>query len=323
MKPNESWVLFETEGSGMKRPIYTVEIAAQTMRGWEPEGTKFRVLLNHEVPIEPQTAAVHGYTEEHLRQHGQDPRLAHALFRDYVGSRPVVSHNLPMDWDRLLVPEFQRLGIPPAGARGFCALTLARRALPEASSFSLSALNKRYQLIGGGLRGAAPDVEALVVLFQKWIGPRLTAAGVVGFEAVAEFSRRTPPAKCRQIIEAAMRDAALPAVSTPDAPPPSPEASLAEFNQLVRDIMADGVMTTAEFLILMDWLRDCPHTEVYPINRLQEAVERVSAVDGCVSSADQERLEKAMKYYLETGKAPPRPGDSESGAATVPSPAVP
>jgi hypothetical protein len=188
-------------------------------------------------------------------------------------------------------------------------LTLARRVLPEASSFSLSALNKRYQLVEGDLRGAAPDVEAVVKLFQNWYGPRLTAAGIVGFQAVAEFSRQTPPAKCRKLIEAAVANQALPVPSTPPPPPRTPADYLAEFNQLVRDIMADGVMTTPEFLIMMDWLRDCPHTEVYPVNRLQEAVERVTAQDGQVTAEDQERLEKAFRYYLETGKAPPRPGE--------------
>ncbi len=307
MNTNEEWIILEAEASGMKRPLYVVELAAQRMRGWEPEGTRFRVLINHGIPIELQAQAIHGYTEDYLRQHGQDPLLAHSLFRDYVGSRPVVSHNLPMDWDRLLLPEFKRLGIPPAGVRGFCALTLARRVLPEASSFSLSALNKRYHLVDGDLRGAAPDVEALVRLFQNWYGPRLRAAGVIGFKAVAEFSRQTPPAKCRKFIEEAIKDKVLPVPSTPETPPPSPAGVLQEFKQLVHDIMADGVMTTAEFLVLMDWLRDCPYTDVYPINRLQQAVERVTAKDGKVTAEEQQRLEQALNYYLETGKAPPPP----------------
>ena len=316
MRNDEPWVVFEVEASGMKRPLYAVEIAAQRMRGYEPDGVRFRVLLNHGVPLDPGAQAVHGYTEDYLRQHGQEPRLAHSLFREYVGARPVVSHNLPMDWDRLLLPECERLGIPAPGVRGFCALTLARRALPEASSFSLSALNKRYRLVEGDLRGAAPDVEAVVRLFQNWYGPRLTAAGIVGFQAVAEFSRQTPPARCRKLIEAAVANLVLPVPSTPAPPARTPADYLAEFNQLVRDVMADGVMTTPEFLILMDWLRDCPHTDVYPINRLQEAIERVTAREGQVTAEDQERLEKAFRYYLETGKAPPRPGEEGTQPTT-------
>ncbi len=286
------------------------------MRGYQPDGVRFRVLLNHGVPLEPGAQALHGYTEDYLRQYGQEPRLAHSLFREYVGARPVVSHNLPMDWDRLLLPECARLGIPAPGVRGFCALTLARRVLPEASSYSLSALNKRYQLVEGHLRGAVPDVEALVKLFQNWFGPRLTAAGIVGLQAVAEFSRQTPPDKCRKRIEATVANQVLPVPATPPSPPRTPADYLAEFNQLVQDIMADGVMTTPEFLIVMDWLRDCPHTEADPISRLKEAVERVSARDGQVTAQDQERLEKAFRYYLETGKAPPRPGEGDTKSPT-------
>ena len=309
MKPNEEWVVFECEASGMKKPLYAVEIAAQRMRGYEPDGMRFRVLLNHGVSIEIQAQALHGYSQEYLQQHGQEPRLAHSLFREYVGSRPLVSHNLPMDWERLLLPECERLGIPVPGVRGFCALTLARRALPEASSFSLSSLNKRYRLVDGDLRGAAPDVEAVVKLFRDWYGPRLTAAGIVGFQAIAEFSRQTPPAKCRETVEAAVKRQALPVPSPSETSSTHSINPLEEFNQLVREIMADGVMTTAEFLILMDWLRDCPSTDIYPINRLQEAVYRVTATEGKVTSEDQHRLEKALNYYLETGKAPPRPGE--------------
>jgi DNA polymerase III epsilon subunit-like protein len=317
MKPDESWILLDLEVSGMKRPLSIVEIAAQRMRGYQPDGTRFRVLLNHGTPIPPEGQALHGYTEDDLRQHGQDPRLAHGLLRDYIQARPVVVFNLPMKWDRALIPELARLGLPPAGTRGFCALTLARRALPETSSFALSSLNKHYKLVDGDLRGAVPDVEAVVRLFETWFGPRLTAASIVGFEAVSAFSRQTPPAKCRERIAAAVQDQALPRVSPTIALPPSPAATLKEFNELVREIMADGVMTTAEFLIVMDWLRDCPHTDVHPIDRLYEAVSRVSAVDGQVTAADQERLERAFQYYLETGKAPPRPGED---AATTPPP---
>jgi len=156
MKSNDEWVLFKAEASGMKRPLYAVEIAAQRMRGYAPEGTRFRVLLNHGIPMGPEAQALHGYTEDYLREHGQEPGLAHSLFREYVGSCPVVSYNLPMNWDRLLLPECQRLGVPLPGVRGFCALTLARRVLPEAASYSLSALNKRYRLVQGDPAGDRP-----------------------------------------------------------------------------------------------------------------------------------------------------------------------
>jgi hypothetical protein len=69
-------------------------------------------------------------------------------------------------------------------------------------------------------------------------------------------------------------------------------------------------LTTAEFLVLVDWLRDCPFTEVYPINHLQEAVQQVSARGGLVTAEDQAKLEKALKLYLETGKVPAKPQEA-------------
>jgi len=50
---SEPWCIVDTETSGLSLPIYTVEIAAQKMRGWEKDGEPFRVFLNHNVPIEP------------------------------------------------------------------------------------------------------------------------------------------------------------------------------------------------------------------------------------------------------------------------------
>ena len=37
MKPDETWVLFKAEASGMRRPLRVVEIAAQSMRGYTPD----------------------------------------------------------------------------------------------------------------------------------------------------------------------------------------------------------------------------------------------------------------------------------------------
>jgi len=41
------WVLLDTETNGLQAPIYAVEIGAQMMRGWKPEGPPFRRLLKY------------------------------------------------------------------------------------------------------------------------------------------------------------------------------------------------------------------------------------------------------------------------------------
>ena len=304
MKRDDDWVLFETEVNDLKPPHYVVEIAAHRMRGWEPDGLPFRVLLNHGVPIEIRSQAAHGISAEELRDRGQDPKVAHSLFREYVGKRRLVSHNLPMDLGRVLNPELERLGLQPFETAGFCALTLARRVLPEATSYSLTALNRRFGLQVTGKQGAARDIEILKKLFQAWIGPRMEAAGISGFEAVAAFSREASPKRCRAQIEKAVRDRGLPTPEVEEAVPPTPEETLKEYLRLIHQIMEDGSMSTAEFLTLMDWLRQCPHTDVYPINLLQEAAERVTESGGVVTREQQERLEAVFKEFLKTGKIP-------------------
>lgn len=195
-----SWVIIDTETTGIRTPVYAVEIAAQRMLGWRREGAPFQVLLNHDVEIEPQAQAIHGYSRSYLRKHGVAPLEAHAQFRAYVGSRPLVAHNLSYDWDRVLFPEFGRLGVPIAGRRGFCTLTLARRVISETSGVGLDRLAARFCPERPVEHNALPDALVVAELFEKILGPRLEKAGLRSFDAIAEFSKRTPVAKCLEVI---------------------------------------------------------------------------------------------------------------------------
>lgn len=190
------WVIIDTETDGLHDPIHVVEIAAQRMRGWEPVGERFRVLLNHEVPIPPAAVQLHGYNEDYLRVHGEDPVLAHTRFRDYVGGLPLVSHNLSFDWNRALFPEWQRLGLETAGQRGFCSLMLSRRVIGDCKSYRLDVLRTTFCPSILESHRAFADVGTLVSLFGSVFRPRLEAGGLITLESVADFSRQTPVAKC-------------------------------------------------------------------------------------------------------------------------------
>ena len=72
------WLLLDTETTGFKPPIYVVELAAQRMRGWEPEGPPFVRLLDHGVAILPEAARVNGYTREILERDGEPPLAVYA-----------------------------------------------------------------------------------------------------------------------------------------------------------------------------------------------------------------------------------------------------
>lgn len=203
MKEGAYWVIIDTETDGLLAPIHVVELAGQLMRGWEPVGDPFRMFLNHDVPIPWEAVAVHGYTQQYLRKHGGDPRSVYAAFREYARDYPLVAHNLSYDWDRCLHPEWARLGLPTIGRRGFCTMTLSRRVIPEVGSCRLETLKARFNLGGGRSHEALSDVRTVVGLFEKVYRPRLEPAGLDTFAAVAAFAKRTPVAKCLEIMHKA------------------------------------------------------------------------------------------------------------------------
>ena len=123
------WILLDTETSGLHAPIFALELGAQLMDGWKPEGPPFRRLLNHNQDLSPESSRVNGYTREILERDGEPPREVYAAFAEYVQGLPLVSYNLKYDHDKVLLPEWKRLGISPIGRAGFCALSLAQRLL--------------------------------------------------------------------------------------------------------------------------------------------------------------------------------------------------
>jgi DNA polymerase-3 subunit epsilon len=194
------WVIIDTETDGLNAPIHVVELAGQLMEGWEPVGEPFRMLLNHDVPIPFAAEMIHGYSREYLRAHGRNPVEVHEAFRAYARDYPLVAHNLSYDWDRCLVPEWTRLGLSTIGRRGFCCMMLARRLVTETRSYRLEVLKDHFQLTRSRSHQAKQDVLTIVELFQKVYRQRLEPAGLTSFDRVAAFARKTPVAKCLEML---------------------------------------------------------------------------------------------------------------------------
>jgi DNA polymerase III epsilon subunit-like protein len=190
------WVIIDTETDGLRAPIHIVELSGQLMEGWEQVGKPFRMLLNHNVLIPSEAVAIHGYTQGYLRLFGKPPSDVYSAFRTYAGDCPLVAHNLSYDWDQCLKPEWERLGVPQIGQRGFCSMMLARRLVSETSTYKLEALKKCFQLSPTQGHRAENDVMAVVELFQKVYRQRLEQAGINTFDSIAKFAERTPIAKC-------------------------------------------------------------------------------------------------------------------------------
>ena len=197
----DTWTLVDTETDGLWAPIFVVEIAAQKFQGLTPIGEPFRVFINHGIEIPAVATAVHGYTTEFIKINGISPNEAYAAFRAYVGDSYIASHYLIFDWDRVLVPELQRLGEPSIGRRGFCTWFLSRRTLPEFKTHKLDYLREVFTLNCSSPHTAKGDVEAVVDLLCRVVFPRLSLAGFTDVYSIADFSVLTPLAKCRERMQ--------------------------------------------------------------------------------------------------------------------------
>ena len=187
---NTDWFLIDTETTGLSAPIFVVELAAQKMRGWEPQGALFRRLLNQNADIPPDASRVHGYTREILERDGDPPAAVYRDFSLYVGGRPIVSYNLDYDLEEVLKPEWVRLGMEPIGVSGFCALRLAQRLLDPvpAGNCKLQTLRQFYRLPERGAHTALGDVQTVSDLMAHVLRPIAERRGVKSWSDVCAYT---------------------------------------------------------------------------------------------------------------------------------------
>lgn len=190
MKATTPWILLDTETNGLTKPIFALDLAAQKMRGWKKSGKPFRLLLNHGCEIPPEASRVHGYTREILERDGSPPAEVYEAFSKYVGKLPVVAYNLEYDWDKVLLPEWKRLGISQIGVPGFCALKLAQRLLDPvpAGNCKLQTLRQYYRLPENGAHTALGDVLTVVDLMQQVLKPLAERRGLDTWEKIVGFT---------------------------------------------------------------------------------------------------------------------------------------
>ena len=187
------WILLDTETTGFKAPIFVVEIAAQKMKGWNKVGPPFRYLVNQNEDIPPEASRVHGYTREILERDGEPPELVYTEFSKYVRDLPIVAYNLAYDLDKVLLPEWKRLGISPIGTTGFCALHLAQRLLDPvpAGNCKLQTLRQYYHLPERGAHTGMGDVETVIDLLQTILKPLAEERNISSWDELIKFSGGT------------------------------------------------------------------------------------------------------------------------------------
>ncbi len=185
-----AWILIDTETTGFAAPIFVVELGAQRMKGWEPDGPPFRKLLNQNCDIPPEASRVHGYTREILERDGEPARDVYEAFREYADDCPIVAFNTDYDLEQVLRPEWKRLGIAPIGSAGFCALRLAQRLLDPvpAGNCKLQTLRQYYRLPERGAHTALGDVGTVADLCSQVLRPIAEQRGLETWAQIVTYA---------------------------------------------------------------------------------------------------------------------------------------
>ena len=184
------WVLVGTETAGLGAPVHVLALGAQRMRGWTPEGPSFHRLFEPDRDVPPDTVRAHGYTREILERDGEPAEWVYEAFADYAGDVPLVAWDLRRVLDRMLLPEWKRLGIGPIGTRGFCVLRLAQRLLDPvpAGDCKLQTLSRYYRLPRHDAPSPLGDMATVVELLGRVLRPLAGRRGLDSWRSVCEFT---------------------------------------------------------------------------------------------------------------------------------------
>jgi DNA polymerase-3 subunit epsilon len=292
MRSQDRWVILDTETTGIRNPIYPVEIAAQMMSGWKPVGNPFRILLNFDVPIEPMAEKMHGYSREYLREKGLPPKEALSMLLQYVGTTPIVAYNLTYDWNRVLHPLLGRMHIHCQLQPGFCALNLTRRVVPALPDFKLKTVIKTFGLASGQTHHADDDVRLVTQFMSQYLGQHLEQCRIQCLEQVTACAEGNiciaplkPPAIPRKLKK---QEASLEQNSV---------FAIGELVGICRMIILDKKLTADEINFLSDWLENCPHAGTHPISEMFDLVQRIVA-DKKVTPQEQQQLAQALEELI-------------------------
>src|SRR5690554_1485260 len=184
------YVVLDTETTGM--PVTDghriIEIGCIELQGRQPTGRHYHVYLQPDRTIDEGAIAVHGITDDYLKDKPRFKDIADEFF-EFIEGAELVIHNAPFDIG-FMENEFALLGqAERADLSQHCTvldtLVLARERHPGQRN-NLDALCKRYGVDNSGreLHGALLDAEILAEVYLAMTGGQthLSLAGDSGDE---------------------------------------------------------------------------------------------------------------------------------------------
>ncbi len=168
-------IVFDTETTGMDPATgdRIVEIGCVELENHLPTGRTYHQYINPERDVPAEAAAVHGLTEEKLKD---EPVFAEIVgdFLDFIGDdAKLIAHNAAFDM-KFVNAEIKTLGFPKINdKRVIDTLMIARKKFPG-SPANLDALCRRFHIDNSNrtLHGALLDSELLAEVYLELLGGR-------------------------------------------------------------------------------------------------------------------------------------------------------
>lgn len=181
-------IILDTETTGLRpdEGHRVVEIGCIELVNHVPTGRVYHTYINPERPMPPEAMAVHGLTDDFLR----DKPLFEAVAEDFlafVQDAPIIAHNARFDigFVNAELALVKRAVLTPP--RVIDTADMARRKFPGAPA-SLDALCKRFNVDNSSRtrHGALLDAELLAEVYVELIGGRQTTLGLAADVLVVE-----------------------------------------------------------------------------------------------------------------------------------------
>ena len=174
-------IVLDTETTGLdpQSGDRIVEIGCLELLNHVPTGRHFHTYLNPDRPMPAEAFAVHGLSDEHLKD---KPRFAAVVeaFLTFLGESPLVIHNAAFDLG-FINAELGRLGLTALPAqRAIDTVHLARKAYPGLPA-NLDALCRRFQIDTSARtqHGALTDAKLLAEVYLQLKGGRQPGLALV------------------------------------------------------------------------------------------------------------------------------------------------
>lgn len=160
-------VVVDTETATLQGAPHLLEIGAVRVEDGEIQDS-FERFLRPEVEIDPQATAIHGITEEDVRD-ADDPATVIGDFFDWAGDDWFAAHNAPFD-AKVIAFEARRQSFDELPPGLFLdSLLLARRFIPESPDHKLVTLSEHLDLEDGPHHRALSDaVYCWKVIEECW-----------------------------------------------------------------------------------------------------------------------------------------------------------